>query len=103
MIPFAVMLSIPSLTGHWYVRTGEDNELLQVRPLPPLLDSAMSLSMACGVLASTCLVIRFAERKIKLMTLLSIIFLTLHGTPLSSCLLNHAALSDLTASLIVQT
>ncbi|KAF8871171.1 hypothetical protein CPB84DRAFT_1716808 [Gymnopilus junonius] len=78
MIPFSVMLSIPSLTGHWYVRTGADNAVLQARPNPPLLNAGMALSMACGVLASTCLVIRFAERRIKTMTMFSIIFLTLH-------------------------
>ncbi|KDR68339.1 hypothetical protein GALMADRAFT_256966 [Galerina marginata CBS 339.88] len=78
MIPFSIMLSIPSLTGHWYIRTGDNNVLLETRPNPPLLDAAMGLSMGCGVLASTCLVIRFAERKIKLTTMLCIIFLSLH-------------------------
>ena len=84
MIPFSVMLSIPSLTGPWYVRTGEDNVLLETRPNTPLLNAAMALSMVCGIIASTCLVIRFAERKVKLMTMLCVIFLTLHGSYISS-------------------
>ena len=79
MIPFSIMLSIPSLTGHWYVRTGEGHTLLEVRPNPILLDVGMALSMGCGVLASACLVVRFAERMIKRMTFLCILFLTLHG------------------------
>ncbi|KAH9477477.1 Outward-rectifier potassium channel TOK1 [Psilocybe cubensis] len=78
MIPFSIMLSIPSLTGHWYIRTGDDSVLLETRPNPPLLDAAMGLSMGCGVLASACLVVRFAERHIRLMTFLCIVFLTLH-------------------------
>ncbi|PPQ88573.1 hypothetical protein CVT25_009953 [Psilocybe cyanescens] len=78
MIPFSIMLSIPSLTGHWYIRTGENSVLLESRPNPPLLDAAMGLSMGCGILASACLVVRFAERQIKLMTFLCIVFLTLH-------------------------
>ncbi|KAF8906788.1 hypothetical protein CPB84DRAFT_1959857 [Gymnopilus junonius] len=60
VIPFSVMLSIPSLTGPWYVRTGENNVLLETRPNPPLLNAAMALSM------------------VKLMTMLCVIFLTLH-------------------------
>jgi len=79
MIPFSIMLSIPSLTGHWYVRTGENHALLEARPNPILLDVFMGLSMGCGVLASACLVVRFAERMIKRMTFMCILFLTLHG------------------------
>jgi len=79
MIPFSLMLSIPSLTGHWYIRTGDHDKLIESRPNPPLLDVAMGCSMACGVLASACLIVRFAERKVKLMTILCIIFLTFHG------------------------
>ena len=84
MIPFSIMLSIPGLTGHWYVRTGDDNAVLESRPNPLLLDLATGLSVGCGVLACASLVVRFAERRIRLMTLLSIAFLTLHGAPLTS-------------------
>jgi hypothetical protein len=79
MIPFSIMLLIPSLTGHWYVRTGVDNEVLEVRPNPLLLKLAMGLSLGCGVIASACLVARFSERNIKLATHLCISFLCLHG------------------------
>ena len=78
MIPFSIMLSIPSLTGHWYIRT-ENNVTTEIRPNPPLLDAALGFGMACAVLASAFLLIRFAERSVKYMTLASIAFLTLHG------------------------
>src|SRR6266699_3305463 len=38
MIPFSIMLLIPSLTGNWYVRTGKSHEVLEVRPNPLLLN-----------------------------------------------------------------
>ena len=79
MIPFSIMLSIPSLTGQWYIRT-EDNVTTEIRPNPILLNVAMGFSMACAVLANAFLVIRFAERSVKLMTLASIGFLTLQGS-----------------------
>jgi hypothetical protein len=78
MIPFSIMLSIPSLTGHWYIRTEDKNRVLEVRHNPLVLDIAMGFSMACGILANTCLVVRFSERRIKLMTMLCIMFLTFH-------------------------
>jgi len=89
MIPFSIMLSIPSLTGHWYIRT-ENNVTIESRPNTLLLDVALGFSMACAVLASAFLVIRFAERCVKHMTLASIAFLTLHGqyVPLTYLVLN---------------
>jgi len=79
MIPFSIMLLIPSLTGHWYIRTGARNVVVQVQSNPLLLQLAMGISMGCGIIASACLVVRFAERNVKLMTHLCILFLSLHG------------------------
>jgi potassium channel subfamily K len=79
VVPFSILLSIPSLTAHWYVRTGPDETTIETRPNPRLLDVAMAISMTCALVACACLVARFAERKVKLMTLLCIIFLTVHG------------------------
>jgi potassium channel subfamily K len=79
MIPFSIMLSIPSLVGHWYIRT-ENNVTTEIRPNPVLLDVGIAFSMACAFLANAFLVVRFAERGIKLTTLASIVFLSLHGT-----------------------
>jgi hypothetical protein len=78
MVPFSIMLAIPSFTGHWYVRT-EDNVTTEIRANSVLLDIALAFSMACAVLANVFLVIRFAERCVKQMTLAAIAFLTLHG------------------------
>src|SRR5260221_8775002 len=41
MIPFSIMLSIPSLTGHWYIRT-ENNVTIETRPNTLLLDVALA-------------------------------------------------------------
>lgn len=83
LIPLMVLLSIPSLTNHWYVRTDGGSRTLESRPTPALLVAAMSVSMACGVLANFFLVLRFAERSVKKMTLLCIVLLSVNG----SCLL----------------
>ena len=83
LIPLSVLLSIPSLTSHWHVHT-DGSVMLKARPRPLHLIVAMSVSMACGVLANICLVLRFAERSIKKMTLLCIILLSMNGSCLSS-------------------
>lgn len=83
LIPLSTLLSFPSLTTHWHIKTdGNEN-----RPIPLLLTVAMSLSMACGVLANICLVLRFAERSVKTMTLLCVILLSMNG----SCLFSKLA------------
>ena len=83
LIPLSVLLSIPSLTSHWHVQT-DGNVILQVRPAPFHHIVAMGLSMACGTLANICLVLRFAERNIKKMTLLCIFLLSMSGSCLPS-------------------
>ncbi|CAA7270244.1 unnamed protein product [Cyclocybe aegerita] len=50
MIPFSIMLSIPSLTGHWYIRTGDNDVTIEVRPNPLMLDMAMGMSMGCDII-----------------------------------------------------
>ncbi|KAF8804602.1 voltage-gated potassium channel [Phlegmacium glaucopus] len=78
LIPFSILLSIPGLTARWYIKTDENHVTLDTRPNPLLLDLGMGFSMACGVLANICLVVRFAERNVLWMTWLCIVFLTLH-------------------------
>ncbi|TEB29894.1 voltage-gated potassium channel [Coprinellus micaceus] len=78
VVPFSILLAIPSVTGRWYVRTGEGNVVVASTANPRLLEIAMILSLVCGVLANGCLVVRFAERRVKLMTLLIIFLLTIH-------------------------
>ncbi|EDR12585.1 tandem pore domain K+ channel [Laccaria bicolor S238N-H82] len=78
VVPFSILLDIPSLSGHWYVRTGPNSETIETRPNPRLLNVAMAVSMAFALFACICLVIRFTERAVKLMTILAIISLTAH-------------------------
>lgn len=79
LIPFSILLSIPSLTDPWYIRTDANNVIIESRPNSFLLDLGMGFSMACSVLANICLILRFAERNVLVMTWLCILFLTLHG------------------------
>ena len=79
LIPFSILLSIPSLTDRWYIRTDANNMTIESRPNSLLLNLGMGFSMACSVLANICLIARFTERKVLGMTWLCILFLTLHG------------------------
>ena len=83
LIPLSVLLSIPSLTSPWRVQSG-GNMSLKARPSSLHHIVAMSLCMACGVLANICLVMRFTERHIKIMTLLCIFLLSMNGLCLLS-------------------
>jgi hypothetical protein len=78
VIPFSILLEIPGLTGHWYIRT-EDYNTVQTRPNPVLLDIGLAFSMTCAVLANICIILRFFERRVMLMTVLCIVFLSIHG------------------------
>lgn len=78
LIPFSILLEIPGLTEHWYVRT-DGNQIVETRPNPPLVIVAMSFSMALALLANAALVYRFLERRVKASTIVCIIALTLHG------------------------
>ncbi|KAA1478158.1 voltage-gated potassium channel [Dentipellis sp. KUC8613] len=77
LIPFSILLEIPGLTEHWYVRT-ENNKTVESKPNTAILDAGLGISMACAVLANIALVTRFMERKVKLMTILCILLLTSH-------------------------
>lgn len=78
IIPFSILLEIPGLTEHWYIRT-EGNQVVETKSNPPILDAGLAISMASAVLANICLLMRFMEKgSVKLMTLLCIIFLTIH-------------------------
>lgn len=77
-IPFSILLDIPGLTADWYARTN-GTTVVASKPNPPLLDVGVALSLLCAVLANLCLVIRFLERRVKTMTILCIVFLSIHG------------------------
>ncbi|KAJ6470255.1 hypothetical protein C8R47DRAFT_1325312 [Mycena vitilis] len=77
IIPFSILLEIPGLTEHWYIRT-ENNKTVENVPNPRILNIGLGFSMACALVANICLVVRFLEKKVKVMTLGCIIFLTIH-------------------------
>jgi potassium channel subfamily K, other eukaryote len=78
VVPFSILLEIPGLTEHWYIRT-EANNIVESRSNPPILDIGLAISMACALAANICLVMRFLEKRVKTVTLLTIVFLTIHG------------------------
>ncbi|KAJ2929325.1 hypothetical protein H1R20_g7776, partial [Candolleomyces eurysporus] len=78
VVPFSILLAVPSLTDRWYIRTGDNHVVIDSQHNSWLLVAATTISMVCAILASGCLVVRFAERAIKPMTLLAIVFLTFH-------------------------
>jgi potassium channel subfamily K, other eukaryote len=80
VVPFALLLEIPGLTEHWYIRT-EGNSVVETRSNSAILDIGLAFSMACGLCANICLVLRFLEIRVKTVTLLTMVFLTIHGAP----------------------
>ncbi|KAG5219815.1 Tandem pore domain k+ channel [Salix suchowensis] len=62
VIPFAILLEIPGLTEHWYIRTVDD-KIVESRMNPAILVIGMAISMGIGLLANICLVLRFLERR----------------------------------------
>jgi hypothetical protein len=89
-------LEVPGLTDHWYIRT-EHNQTIEFRPNPSLLNVGLGISLACAVLANMCLITRFLEKRVKTMTILCTIFLTVHGThhAISRGLLESIDMTDL--------
>ncbi|KAK7685004.1 hypothetical protein QCA50_011839 [Cerrena zonata] len=77
VIPFSILLEIPGLTERWYIRT-QDGQTVETKRNPAILDIGLAFSLAFGLFANICLVMRFLEKRVRVMTLLSIIFLTLH-------------------------
>lgn len=78
VVPFSILLEIPGLTEHWYVRT-EENDIVESKTNSAILDIGLAISMACALAANICLVMRFLEKRVKTVTLLTIVFLTVHG------------------------
>ena len=79
VIPFSILLEVPGLTEHWYIRT-EANTIVETKANSVILDVALAFSMACALCANICLILRFLEKRVKVVTLLTIFFLTVHGT-----------------------
>jgi hypothetical protein len=79
LVPFAILLEIPGITEHWYVKT-ENGVVVANRTNSPFLNAVLGMSLACATIANVALVVRFFEQRIAAMTVLAITFLSLHGT-----------------------
>ncbi|KAG6873892.1 hypothetical protein C0995_009671 [Termitomyces sp. Mi166 len=77
IIPFSILLEIPGLTEDWYIRT-QNHTTVEIRENTTILNIGLGFSIAFAALANICLVIRFMEKRIKMMTILCISFLTIH-------------------------
>jgi potassium channel subfamily K len=75
--PFSILLEIPGLTEHWYVRT-INNVPVAYQSNPALLDVGLAISMACAVIANIALISRFLERRVFPATMITIIGLSIH-------------------------
>ena len=79
IIPFSILLAIPGLTEHWYIRTF-DNQTIEIRKNPVILDVGLAISMASALIATVAVIVRFFEKRVKTMTIIAIAMLTIHGT-----------------------
>ncbi|KAI0790498.1 hypothetical protein C8Q75DRAFT_806406 [Abortiporus biennis] len=77
IIPFSILLEIPGIAEHWYIRT-ENNTIVETKPNSAILDVGLAFSLAFALLANMCLILRFLEKSVKANTLFCILFLTLH-------------------------
>jgi potassium channel subfamily K len=75
--PFSILLEIPGLTEHWYVRT-VDNVPVVYQSNPVILDVGLAVSMGCAVIANIALISRFMERRVFASTIITIVMLTCH-------------------------
>jgi potassium channel subfamily K len=79
VIPFSILLEIPGLTEHWYIRTGEGGKTVQTKRNTAILETGAVVSFVCAVVANAFLVMRFLEYKVLAATVACIGFLTIHG------------------------
>ncbi|KEP48325.1 ion channel protein [Rhizoctonia solani 123E] len=77
IIPFAILLEIPGLTEHWYIRTVA-NKTVETQENPKILDAGLAISMASAVVANVALITRFLERRVRLSTCVAIGGLVVH-------------------------
>lgn len=76
--PFSILLQVPGLTEHCFVRLDDQLNPVAYAPNPILLDVGLYISLSCGVIANLALICRFMERKIYLSTLIAVLSLFVH-------------------------
>ncbi|KAJ3561435.1 hypothetical protein NP233_g10198 [Leucocoprinus birnbaumii] len=77
-VPFAILLAIPGLVDHWYIRTNVNHQVIEYEENPMYLRTMLALSMACAVITNICLLIRLLEKMVKKMTFVCIAALSIH-------------------------
>ncbi|CAE6511960.1 unnamed protein product [Rhizoctonia solani] len=77
IIPFAILLEIPGLTEHWYIRTVA-NKTVETQENSKILDAGLAISMASAVVANAALITRFLEHRVRLATFITIGGLVVH-------------------------
>ncbi|EJT99411.1 voltage-gated potassium channel [Dacryopinax primogenitus] len=77
VVPFAILLEVPGLTEHWYIRT-DNNITVDYQPNPTILDVGLGISMAAGVIANLALFARFLERRVLVSTIVATVALAVH-------------------------
>lgn len=77
-VPFAILLAIPGLTEHWYIRTNALHQVVEFESNPLYLRAMLAFSMACAVVTNICLLIRLLEKMVKKMTFICIAALSVH-------------------------
>ncbi|VDB92444.1 unnamed protein product [Peniophora sp. CBMAI 1063] len=77
LIPFSILLEIPGITERWYVRK-ENGFVVESRNNTTLLNVALGLSLGSACIANGALLLRFFERRVAAMTIICLLFLTVH-------------------------
>ncbi|KXN80933.1 Outward-rectifier potassium channel TOK1, partial [Leucoagaricus sp. SymC.cos] len=72
-VPFAILLAIPGLTEHWYIRTNDHHEIIGYEANPLYIHIMIGVSISCAVITNACLLVRFFEKRVKIMTIICII------------------------------
>ncbi|KAF8318708.1 hypothetical protein DL93DRAFT_2164886 [Clavulina sp. PMI_390] len=79
LVPFAILMEIPGLTEHWYVRIDPvTHSPIEYRNNSKILEIGLAVSMASAVIANLSLISRFLEKHIRFSTILAMLFLTVH-------------------------
>jgi hypothetical protein len=79
LMPFSILLEIPGLAEHeqWYICT-DSHKLIETKLNSIILIVGLCISISSLLAANLFLILRFLEKRVKTMTIMSIAFLTLH-------------------------
>lgn len=81
-VPFSILLEVPGLTEHWYIRTDEEHKIVEFEANPMFIQAILGVSLTCAIVTNICLLVRLSEKAVRKMTISCILALTAHGTRL---------------------